>query len=162
MDVQVWRKLYEKIQSPELSNAVVGFNVNLDRIIPVSHELLESSFFQHQDFAVLRNRLLHSMQYCTAEEWFVPDTQPYRRFTSAFSSWGSLVIGGQAGIAALNLARLGVPRVLFAAPSHGPESANMLTKAGVTVLEFAVGSTSATEKIHLVFEYSPGHVSPAA
>lgn len=158
MEAGIWQELYRNIKSPRLENTVVGFNTNLDRVIPVTRELLNSPVFLHKDLFELRARLIYSMQQGTAEEWFVSDAAQYRRFTDAFSRTGAIAIGGQAGIAALHLSGLGVGRVVCAAPSHGPESAGILTNAGIIVPEFATGKIPADDTTHLVFEYAPGLV----
>jgi ADP-dependent phosphofructokinase/glucokinase len=98
------------------------------------------------------------MQYCTAEEWFVVDRARYGNFARIFSSLGHPEIGGQAGIAALHLSRLGVQRVVCAAPYHGMESAALLKERGVIVPDFTAGTPATGDKIHLVFEYPPGLV----
>jgi len=161
MDVGIWEELYRDISVPTLQNTVVGLNVNLDRILSVTPDLLESPLFHHPDIADLYSRLLQSMPYYTAEEWFISDPGQYRRFTRSFASFGSLSLGGQAGIAALHLARLGVPRVVCAAPFHGPESAAILKRSGILVPEFSTGNAPAGDIIHLVFEYPAGLVPPA-
>ena len=79
-----------------------------------------------------------------------------------FSSTGSLALRGQAGIAALHIAGLGVLRVVCASPRHGPESAGILRKAGVIVPEFTTGNDPGFDYIHLVFEYAPGLVPLAS
>jgi ADP-dependent phosphofructokinase/glucokinase len=158
MENEIWRELYRNIRRPGLQDTVAGFNINLDRIIPVTRELLDSPIFHTRKFADLRTHLLHSMQYCTAEEWFVSDMMHYRHFTDAFSSFGTVAIGGQAGIAALHLSGLGMDRVICAAPVHGPGSAGVLTKAGIIIPEFDSGNTRSVDYTHLVFEYPPGLV----
>jgi len=153
--------MYQNVRAPRLQNVVVGFNVNLDRIIPVTPELIASPVFARPDLAKLRSRLTSSMQYCTAEEWFVSDPSQYRLFTRAFSDNGSLAVGGQAGIAALHLSTIGVKRIVCAAPAIGTDAAGMLSAAGVVIPDFDTGHTDPAENTHLVFEYSPGLVSLA-
>jgi ADP-dependent phosphofructokinase/glucokinase len=159
MDLGIWQELYRHIQNPPLQDTVVGFNTNLDRIIPVTRELLDPSFLHDPDYPILSARLIQSMQHGTAEEWFISELSHYNRFTRMFSSAGSLAIGGQAGIAALHISGLGVRKVVCASPLHGPESAGILNKAGVIVPEFTTGNNPAADYIHLVFEYAPGLVS---
>jgi len=161
MDAEIWEELYRTIRTPRLENTVVGFNMNLDRILPVTRELLDSSRFLNPDYRELQSRLVRSMQYCTAEEWFVSDIAQYHRFTRDFSRIGRIAIGGQAGIAALHLLGLGVDRVVCAAPSHGLESAGILANAGIRVPDLSAGPAPAADNIHLVFEYPPGLVPPA-
>ncbi len=98
MDLGIWQELYRHIRNPPLQDTVVGFNTNLDRVIPVTRELLDPSFFHDPDYPVLRARLIQSMQHGTAEEWFVSDTAQYRRFTRMFSSTGSWHLGGRPGL----------------------------------------------------------------
>ena len=158
MDAETWEELYRTIRTPRLENTVVGFNMNLDRILPVTRDLLDSSLFLNPDCQELRSRLVRSMQYCTAEEWFVSDIAQYHLFTRAFSPFGRIAIGGQAGIAALHLSGLGIDRVVCAAPSHGRESAGILANAGIIVPDFSTGPDPASDNTHLVFEYPPGLV----
>jgi len=161
MNSDTWQKLYRDVKEPHLNPAVVGFNVNLDRIITVNPDLLQSRLLNHPDLSELRSRLLHSMQACTAEEWFVTDQLRYRKFTRAFSDNGSLAIGGQAGIAAVHLSSIGVPDVLCITHSAGPDTGKILTSAGVRVLGINPERTVPPDEIHLVFEYAPGLVPVA-
>jgi ADP-dependent phosphofructokinase/glucokinase len=161
MKSDMWQKLYQDVRTPQLNPAVVGFNVNLDRIITVTPALLQSRLLSHPDLSELRSRLLNSMESCTAEEWFVTDREQYQQFTRAFFGTGSLAIGGQAGIAAVHLASAGVPDVLCITHSAGPDTGKILTSAGVCVLDINPERTDSPDEIHLVFEYTPGLVPVA-
>jgi ADP-dependent phosphofructokinase/glucokinase len=161
MNNDTWQKLYQEVRTPLLKPAVVGFNVNLDRIIPVTPALLQFPLLTHPDLFELRARLLHSMQTCTATEWFVTDRTRYQQFTRVFSGTGSLAIGGQAGIAAVHLASIGVPEVLCITHSAGPDTGKILISAGVSVLDLNPKKTDPPDSVHLVFEYSPGLVPVA-
>ena len=152
-----WQKLYHDVKSPLLNPAVVGFNVNLDRIITVTPALLQSPLLSHPDFLELRSRLLHSMKTSTAAEWFVTDPAQYRRFTRVFAE-GPLVIGGQAGIAAVHLVSIGVPDVLCMTHSAGQETGKILADAKVSVLDISPERRNIRDSVHLVFEYSSGLV----
>lgn len=158
MNSDTWQKLYRYVRTPQLDPAVAGFNVNIDRIIPVTAALLKSPLLCQPDLAELRARLLHSMETCTAEEWFVTDPARYQRFTRVFAGTGSLSIGGQAGIAAVHLSSIGVPEVICITHSAGPETGKILASAGVRVLAINPGTTGPADEIHLVFEYPPGLV----
>ena len=129
MDERIWQELYENVSSVPLNSTIVGFNVNLDRIIHVTPELLISQLFNLPILSELRSRLLHSMQTCTAEEWFVSDPHMYQQFTRLLADYGHLVIGGQAGIAAVHLASMGISNVLCITHSPGPDTKKILTKA---------------------------------
>ena len=161
MDDDTWQKLYQKVRPPLLNPLIVGFNVVLDRIIPVTPALLKSSLLNQPDLSELRSRLLHSMHTCTAEEWFVTDRELYEKYTRIFADTGNLVIGGQAGIAAVHLASIGVPNVLCIAHSVGPDTGTILRKAGVGVLDIKGGVGNSSDTTHLVFEYPPGLVPVA-
>lgn len=161
MNNDTWQKLYQEVRPPQLIPAVVGFNVNLDRIITVNPALLHSPLLTQPELAELRSRLLHSMQTCTAEEWFVTDREQYQQFTRAFSDTGSLAIGGQAGIAAVHLSSIGVPDVLCITHFAGPDTGKILINAGVCVLDIHPPKTDPSDEIHLVFEYPPGLVPVA-
>jgi ADP-dependent phosphofructokinase/glucokinase len=162
MDEAYWTGQYGQVKTPHLNPAVVGFNVNIDRIIAVSRTLLDSPGFRSAGLADLRSRLMQSMEHCTAEEWFVADPARYARFMDFFSGTGSHVMGGQAGIAALHLARLGAPEVFCLAPSIGPEALQILEKNGVQVPGHHPGAVAGSDTIHLIFEYQPGLVPLAA
>jgi ADP-dependent phosphofructokinase/glucokinase len=157
----VWKELYRNVSPPELRNTVVGFNINLDRIIPVTRDVWECPDFLRPGFSELRSRLARSMRLCTAEEWFVADQSLYGSFAAAFADTGSLLIGGQAGIAAAHLASIGVPKVICAAPGAGPETARLLSGTGVRLLTFRNPEQPVADTVHLVFEYLPGSIFPA-
>lgn len=156
MDVGYWTGEYDRVRAPPLNPALVGFNVNLDRVIPVTKDLLYSPDFQKEDFGGLRSHLIHSMEHCTAEEWFITDREQYSRFMDYFSGTGSLSLGGQAGIAALNLARLGAPEVFCLAPAMGRESAQILRQHGIHVARTGSDAARGEDSVHLIFEYQPG------
>jgi len=158
MDEEYWAEEYRKVSLPALNPTIVGFNINLDRIIPVNPELLEMPGFGSGDLFELRSRLIHSMEHCTAEEWFVSDQDRYDRFMKFFSRAGSLAPGGQAGIAALHLKTLGVPEVTCLAPEIGTEAEKILARQGIRVPGRKPGKTAKPDTIHLVFEYRPGMV----
>jgi ADP-dependent phosphofructokinase/glucokinase len=158
MDSEIWTELYNRAGTPELHNVLTGFNVNLDRIIQVSHELLESPALVDGELRELRSRLIHSMELCTAEEWFVSDRARYTGYLDYFSEAGPLTVGGQAGIAAVHLASLHIPVVICTAPSLGGKTREILTKSGVQVLGDSAPGQAALDSIHLVFEYKPGLV----
>ncbi len=158
MDESIWKELYENISSIPLNSTIVGFNVNLDRIITVTPELLSSPLFNLPILSELRSRLLHSMQTCTAEEWFVTDPQMYQQFTQLFADYGHLVIGGQAGIAAVHLAKMGISNVLCITHSPGTDTKKILTHAGVHLLDLKKDNEPSSDTIHLIFEYPPGLV----
>ena len=153
-----WQKLYQKVRPPLLNPLVVGFNVVLDRIIPITPALLKSSLLNQPGLSELRSRLLHSMHTCTAEEWFVTDRELYEQYTRIFADTGTLTIGGQAGIAAVHLATIGVPQVLCIAHSVGPDTGTILRNAGVHVLDINDRCRNSSDRTHLVFEYTPGLV----
>jgi ADP-dependent phosphofructokinase/glucokinase len=159
MDRSYWEREYEQAGIPPLNPVLVGFNVNLDRIILVSRELLDSEGFRSRELSDLRSHLIHSMEHCTAEEWYVANPGHYTRLTEQFSGYGYLAMGGQAGIAALHLAGLGAPEIICLAPFMGSEAKKMLRKRGVRVPGH--DSDSRTDTIHLIFEYKPGLVPSA-
>ena len=155
----VWENLYQSLQKPQLDPVVTGFNANIDRIIPVTPDLLRS-FEQHAvpGFDALFDRLKHSMRYCSADEVFISEHSVYNELTDFFSRSGTLAIGGQAGIAAVHLCRLGIPSVTCAVPGAGPKTCGMLQDAGVIPLNFKTGSGERSDTTHLIFEYPPNLV----
>jgi len=161
MDNRTWQKLYDNVSLLQPNPTIVGFNVNLDRIITVNKALLRSALFNLPVLSELRSRLRHSMNTCTAEEWFVTDHQLYQQFTRIFADTGHLSIGGQAGIAAVHLASTGISAVLCIAHSPGPDTRKILKNAGVHLLDLKAGPRHSSDTIHLVFEYSPGLVPVA-
>ena len=158
MDNSDWQKLYDTVSSIPLNPTIVGFNVILDRIITVTPELLGSPLFNLPILSELRLRLLYSMQTCTAEEWIVTDLHMYQQITRLFADYGYLAIGGQAGIAAVHLASMGISNVLCITHSPGTDIKKILTNAGVHLLDLKKDNGSSSDIIHLIFEYSPGLV----
>ena len=158
MDGEIWQELYRNVLPPKLNNTLVGFNANLDRVITVTSEIIQSPTFRLAELSELKTRLLYSMQHCRAEEWYVTDDLQYNVFTNLFSDTGTLAIGGQAGIAAVYLASIGIPKVVCVAPSIGMDIAKILKKAGVLVVNDNSGSMNRADTTHLVFEYPPGLV----
>lgn len=158
MDLCSWQNLYNNISSLTQNQIIVGFNVNLDRIITVTPALITSAFFNVPEFSELRSRLLNSMKTCTAAEWFVTDHQVYQQFVRTFAGSGSLVIGGQAGIAAVHLASMGISDVLCIVNNPGPETTCILKNAGVHLLDHTYSNSHCSDIVHLVFEYPPGLV----
>lgn len=156
MDQEYWETQYRKVQKPDLPPVLTGFNVILDRIIPVTANLLDPSGFCHGTLENVRSRLVRSMERCTAEEWYFDDPALYARLISCFAGAGTIALGGQAGISAAHLARLGAPDVLCIAPVIGPESARLLTERGVRVA--GSGSSPPADTVHHIFEYAPGLV----
>ncbi len=161
MDDKTWKKLYDTVSVGTPNPVIVGYNINLDRIITVTPALLCSALFNRPVFSELRSRLLHSMHTCTAEEWFVTDPQRYQQFIRIFADTGHLVIGGQAGIAAVHLSMTGISDVLCIALSVGPKTGKILDRSGVQVLDLNGGCGQSSDIIHLVFEYPPGLVPVA-
>jgi ADP-dependent phosphofructokinase/glucokinase len=158
MDETVWNEFYRNVATPTLNGTVFGFNANSDRIMRVDRNLLDSEILFNPDLAELRARLFHSMERCTGDEWFVTDPVQYNRFASAFSNTGTLAIGGQAGIAAQHLARLGASDVICVAPEVGSETAGWLRTGGVYVFPPEDSQETAADLPHLIFEYEPGLV----
>jgi ADP-dependent phosphofructokinase/glucokinase len=158
-DLAFWEDLYRRAKKLSLPPVLTGFNVNLDRILPVTRQLLDPAGFCHGRLEEVRSRLVSSMQHYTAEEWIMEDRSLYARLSSCFAGTGTITLGGQAGIAAAHLARLGAPSVTCIAPSMGPEVARMLGEDGVRV--FGDRTSSAADAVHYIFEYAPGLVPPA-
>lgn len=162
MNAGMWEDLYQSLQKPQIDPVLTGFNANIDRIIPVSPDMLRS-FEQHTvpGFDPFFDRLKRSMRYCSADEVFVSEDSVYRELTGSFSGSGTLAIGGQAGIAAVHLCRLGIPSVTSAVPGAGPETCAMLQDAGVIPLTFKTEGGEHPDTTHLIFEYPP-HLIQAA
>jgi ADP-dependent phosphofructokinase/glucokinase len=155
----VWENLYQSLQKPQLDPVITGFNANIDRVIPVTPDILRS-FEQRavQGFDAIPDRLKQSMRYCSADEVFISEPSVYRTLAGSFSRSGTLSVGGQAGIAAVHLRRLGVPSVTCAVPGAGKKTCALLQNAGVIPLTFESGAGDRPDVIHLIFEYSPGLV----
>ena len=162
MDAGEWEDLYRDVQGPEPEPVVTGFNANIDRIIPVTASLLSSLEKEAgAGFAVLRERLLHSMRYCTADELFISSRDGFSRFLEFFADQGSLALGGQAAIAAIQLHRIGMAPVTCVVPSAGPQLQKMLITAGIRPVSFGPGTAEYPDIVHLILEHRPGLVSPA-
>jgi len=159
MDAGVWPELYRTLAVPRKERIVTGFNVNLDRSIPVTGELLASLPVYAASLPGFMNRFRLSLGRSVADELFVPDAEEFRRFAGNFMAAGSLSIGGQAGIAAVHLAASGAPSVLCVAPAMGDETRRLLEERGVGIPGPRI-SEACPDSIHLVFEYAPGLISP--
>jgi ADP-dependent phosphofructokinase/glucokinase len=136
---------------------MTGFNVNLDRSIPVSQEVLDLLLRCHTELPGFLRRFWRSLRLCAADEFFVQDTGRFLKFCSRFSRSGTLSVGGQAGIAALHLRATGAPGVICLAPLVGDTAREVLGAAGVTVIG-TPPREGMPDLIHLVFEHSPGLV----
>jgi len=162
MDAAEWEDLYRDVQGPEPEPVVTGFNANIDRIIPVTASLLSSLDTEAgPGFAVLRDRLLHSMRYCTADELFIGSREGFSRFLGFFADQGSRTLGGQAAIAAIQMHRIGMSPVTCVVPSAGPQLQKMLRTAGIRPVSFGPGTAEHPDIVHLILEHRPGLVSPA-
>jgi ADP-dependent phosphofructokinase/glucokinase len=159
MNTGVWENLYQSIQIPRLDPVVTGFNANIDRVIPVTPDILRS--LEHlavHGFDTIHDRLKQSMRYCTADEIFIREPSVYARLLQSFSRSGVLSLGGQAGIAAVHLRSLGMPSVTCAVPGAGPMTCTLLQEAGAFPMTFEPEASDRSDIIHLIFEYSPGLV----
>ena len=162
MNTGIWKNLYQSLQKPQAGPVVTGFNANIDRVIPVTPDLLRS-LEQHTvpGSDVLLSRLEHSMRYCSADEMFVSDPSVFHESADFFSDSGTLTIGGQAGIAAIQMRRLGIASVTCAVPAAGPHTRDILRNAGVIPLTFEPEADDHSDLIHLIFEYPLGLVPVA-
>ena len=135
---------------------LTGFNANIDRIIQITPAMLES-FEQHamKGFDAVLSRLKESLKYCSADEVFISEPALYRELSESFSSCGQVFVGGQAGIAAVHLRRLGIPSVTCVVPAAGPHICALLKNADIIPLTFESPTGYYSDNIHLVFEYSP-------
>jgi len=161
MSEEVWESLYQSMRKPPMDPVLTGFNANLDRVIPVTTDLIRTLERRVPGREILRDRLLSSMRYSTADEWFVTDSNMYHDIAKFFSAAGTLAIGGQAGIAAVHLRRLGIPSVVCAVPGAGPHTCDMLQDAGVIPLTFESEARDRFDTTHLIFEYPPNLVQVA-
>lgn|GEM_PF-698191 len=148
---QTWRILYERARARLPEYVFVGFNANIDRIIRVDD--LPPGAFSFQGGNLLRRKLETSMERRAAQEWFVDDPAFYRRAVAAFDAHGQTEIGGQAGIASVHLAGMGVPHVRCFVPGICRECATMLQKRGVVPLDGTAPPPCDERHTHLVFEY---------
>jgi len=141
---------------------MTGFNANIDRVIPVTRALLGDLRQQTgQEFCTLLERLEYSMRYCTADEMVIDDSSVFQAFSDFFSTAGSLAIGGQAGIAAIQMRRLNAAPAVCVVPGAGPDTRTMLKDAGILSLTFDPGTGDNPDITHLIFEFSPGLVPVA-
>jgi ADP-dependent phosphofructokinase/glucokinase len=160
MKTGIWENLYQSVKKPPMDPVMTGFNANIDRIIRLTPALLRS-LEQHafEGFDALLPQLEQSLKYCSADEVFIRQPSHYRELSGSFSQSGTISLGGQAGIAAVHLRRLGVPSVTCVVPGAGPRTCALLADAGVTPLTFTTGGGD--DIVHLVFEYPPDLVPPA-
>jgi ADP-dependent phosphofructokinase/glucokinase len=148
---ETWRTLYEHTRTRLPECVFVGFNASIDRIIKV--EELPPGAFSFPGGDLLRTRLEQSIERRAAEEWFVEDPAFYQRAVAAFAARGHSVIGGQAGIAAVHLAGMGVPDVRCYVPGICRECAAMLESRGIVPLDGSDPPPCDARHTHLVFEY---------
>jgi ADP-dependent phosphofructokinase/glucokinase len=162
MNTGIWEKIYQSMKIPHMDPVITGFNANIDRIIQMTPALLRS-FELHEvpGFDAILPRLKQSMRYSAADEVIISELSVYQKLSEFFSRSGSLAIGGQAGIAAGNLRRLGIPSVTCAVPGADPQTCSLLQDAGVIPLTFESEASARSDKPHLIFEYSSGLVPPA-
>jgi ADP-dependent phosphofructokinase/glucokinase len=162
MNTGIWEKIYQSMIIPQMDPVITGFNANIDRIIQVTPDLL-GSIERHEvpGFDAILPRLKQSMMYSAADEVFISEQSVYQKLSEFFSCSGSLTLGGQAGIAAMNLKKLGIPSVTCAVPGAGLQTCSLLQGAGVVPLAFESEATDHPDVPHLIFEYSPGLVPPA-
>jgi ADP-dependent phosphofructokinase/glucokinase len=158
----IWADLYQSLQKQQPGPVITGFNANIDRVIPVTSDLLRS-FEQHTvpGAGLFLDRLEHSMRYCSADEVFVSDHSVYKKLAEFFSTSGTLAMGGQAGIAAIQMRRLGIASVTCAISGAGPHTRDILQHAGIIPLIFESGVGDHPDIVHLIFEYTPGLVPVA-
>jgi ADP-dependent phosphofructokinase/glucokinase len=148
---QEWCTLYAQIRACIPEYVFVAFNANIDRIIRVDDLPADAFAFPGGD--ELRRRLDRSIEHRAAQEWFVDDPAFYRRAVAAFDRHGHTEIGGQAGIAAVHLAGMGVPNVRCFVPGICRECASMLQNRGVVPLDGTDPPPCDERHTHLVFEY---------
>jgi ADP-dependent phosphofructokinase/glucokinase len=162
VNADIWETLYHSVQKPHLYPVVTGFNANIDRIIRVTPAILRSIEQQEvPGFDAILPQMKASMRFSAADELVISEPSVYQDLSAFFSRSGSLATGGQAGIAAVHLHRLGVPSVTCIVPGAGPQTSSFLRDAGVIPLTFASEAVTPSDKLHLIFEYSPGLVPPA-
>ena len=162
VSADIWETLYQSLQKPKPGPVITGFNANIDRVIPVTSDLL-TSFEEHTvpGFDLFLPRLKQSMRHCSADELFVSDHEVYQRIADFFSTSGTFAIGGQAGIAAIQIQRLEMTSVACAVPGAGRMTHQLLQDAGVIPLAFEKKAVDPPDIIHLIFEYPPGLVPVA-
>jgi ADP-dependent phosphofructokinase/glucokinase len=162
MTTGIWEKIYQSMKIPRMDPVITGFNANIDRIIQLTPDLL-GSFERHEvpGFDAILPRLKQSMRYSAADEVVISEPSVYQKLSEFFSRSGSLTLGGQAGIAAVHLRRLGIPSVTCAVPGADPQTCSLLQDAGVIPFTFESEASARSDKPHLIFEYSPGLVPPA-
>ena len=162
MDDGIWEALYRDVRGPDPAPVVTGFNANIDHVIPVTASLLSSLDGETgTGFAILRDRLLHSMRYCSADELFIGCHEGFCRFLEFFSDMGAQALGGQAVIAAVQMHRIGMSPVTCAVPAAGPKLRMMLQEAGIRPASFGSGAAEHPDIIHLILEHRPGLVPVA-
>jgi ADP-dependent phosphofructokinase/glucokinase len=157
----IWQDRYRRVHHPTLPESCTGFNANIDVIIPVTKEFISSELLAQVEFSEFRSRLVHSMEYCTAEEWFISDIPAYQKISTAFSGQGNTVIGGQAGIASVHLASIGIQNVLCLVSCAGPKTLGILTSTRVRPVSVPCRRPAVADTFHLIFEYSPGIIPVA-
>lgn len=159
VDGEIWAALYRLTGLPRPVPVLTGFNANIDRIIPVTPALLENLRRQSgPGFAGMYRRLVHSMRHCSADEMVVRTPEIYDTFVVFFARRGHTALGGQAGIAAARLHRLGFGPVTCLVPGAARRTRALLERAGINPCTFENGPDRYPDRIHFVLEHSPGLV----
>ena len=181
MDQKYWKNLYENTtkkfekKAGSIGSVFVAFNTNVDEIKYVDDELL--SFLDLKDFSCagkgkneirsvddFKRGLLLSMKDGKAREWVIKD--------SITSDWLKKKIkydkknmGGQAGIVANLLSRIGIRKVIVFNPKLAKEEAELYDK-NIVVPRCSLGNLHLLKpkdavntdkaKINLIFEFKKG------
>ncbi|MCK5322384.1 MAG: hypothetical protein KAJ47_03910, partial [Candidatus Aenigmarchaeota archaeon] len=144
MDQKYWKEMYENTtkkfekKARFIGSVFVAFNTNIDDIKYVDENLIE--FLDYKDYSTkengkseirsvddFKNGLLASMRDGKAREWIVKDMITYEWLRKKIE-YDKRLIGGQAGIVANLLSRIGIGKVIVFNSMLADEEAEMYEK----------------------------------
>ena len=182
-----WEEIYLNFDSDNINQllnqvkgVIVGFNVNVDKIIEITPEVLKqvisksnyiTDFLQEKDLAVISSiedffsLLIQSIKESKANEKLLFSKKIHQWIENTFSVKHT-TIGGQAGIMANLLKKMGVNQVLLSLPSFDESLLKLLDPSLQVIVEEKNNYIIKTIKdihgielntaIHYIFEFKPG------
>ena len=180
----LYSKMLEQISKEDIKNkkAIIGFNVNVDRIIELTPETIDKNLLDGIDLKFEKGRiklpsqvnsvedfihyLLSSMMAGKALEIAVLSEKIVNWIENSFEIKNDQ-IGGQAGIIANLFKSIEVSDVMLSLPSQDPQLAELLNPSLLTIVEeensysiqeiSEVDFTNKEPLSHYIFEYKAGN-----
>ncbi|MCK5299692.1 MAG: hypothetical protein KAJ54_00920 [Candidatus Aenigmarchaeota archaeon] len=181
MDQKYWKEMYENTtkkfekKARFIGSVFVAFNTNIDDIKYVDENLIE--FLDYKDYSTkengkseirsvddFKNGLLASMRDGKAREWIVKDMITYEWLRKKIE-YDKRLIGGQAGIVANLLSRIGIGKVIVFNSMLADEEAEMYEKnvvmpihslGNIHLVKPKEAVNTKDSKTNLIFEFKKG------